>query len=112
MLWRFCLYGFLKNQRYFEPFLILILLDRGLSFTVIGALVAVREVTTNLLEVLSGALADTWGRRRSMVASFAAYVASFLLFALPPDALAAPGDVALLGLAMALVNQLLYICLP
>ena len=29
MLFRFSLYGFLKNQRYFEPFLVLVLLDKG-----------------------------------------------------------------------------------
>ena len=79
MIRRFCLYGFLKNQRYFEPFLILAFLDKGLGFATIGLLVAVREGTTRLLEIPSGALADLWGRRRSMVLSFAAYVTSFLL---------------------------------
>ena len=44
MLARFCLYGFLKNQRYFEPFLILVYIDRGLSFTAIGSLVAAQQL--------------------------------------------------------------------
>ena len=35
MLFRFSLYGFLKNQRYFEPLLFLVLVDKGLSFTAI-----------------------------------------------------------------------------
>jgi MFS family permease len=79
---RFCLYGFLKNQRYFESFLVLALLGRGLDFTTIGGLIAAREITTNGLELVSGALADTWGRRRSMVVSYLAYMASFgVLFA-------------------------------
>ncbi len=90
MMWRFCLYGFLKNQRYFEPFLILAFMEWGLSFFAIGALVAVREVGTNALELISGALADTWGRRRVMVLSFVSYIASFSLLALArePTALA------------------------
>ena len=80
MLARFCAYGFLKNQRYFEPFFILFLMSKGLSFFEIGLLVAVREVSANALEILSGALADTWGRRRAMVLSFAAYILSFVIF--------------------------------
>jgi len=81
MLFRFSLYGFLKNQRYFEPFLMLVFLDRGLSFFWIGVLVAIREGTVNLLEIPSGAIADGWSRRGSLVVSFAAYIASFLVFA-------------------------------
>ena len=80
MLFRFCLYGFLKNLRLFDAFLLLALRDRGLDFAAIGALVAVREVAVLLLEVPSGALADTVGRRRCMVASMAAYVAFSLVF--------------------------------
>ncbi len=81
MLFRFCLYGFLKNQRYFDPFLMLALLAGGISFFWIGVLVAIRELTVNLLEIPSGAIADGWSRRRSMIVSFASYVASFLVFA-------------------------------
>ena len=80
MLLRFSLYGFLKNQRYFEPFFVLLLLDRGLSFFTIGVLVAFREATVNLLEIPSGAIADLGGRRKSMIVSFSAYVVSFVLF--------------------------------
>jgi hypothetical protein len=36
MLTRFSLYGFLKNQKYYEPFIILAFRDKGLSFFVIG----------------------------------------------------------------------------
>ena len=81
MLRRFCLYGFLKNQRYFEPFLMLVFLDHGLSFFVIGLLLACRDLTVNLLEIPSGALADSFGRRGAMVTSFVAYIISFLLLA-------------------------------
>ncbi len=81
MIVRFSLYGFLKNQRYFEPFLVLALLDRGLSFFAIGVLVALRELTVHLLEIPSGAIADLFGRSRAMIVSFAAYIASFVVFA-------------------------------
>ncbi len=84
MLFRFSLYGFLKNLRFFEPFLILFFRDAGLSFFQIGVLYAVRDVTTNLLETPSGLIADTFGRRRSMVLSFSGYILSFVIFyALP-----------------------------
>ena len=79
MLFRFSLYGFLKNQRYFEPFFALALLERGLSFAQLGLLIGVREACSNVLEVPSGAAADAYGRRRCMVISFLAYIASFLI---------------------------------
>ena len=59
----------------------LVFLDRGLSFFWIGVLVAIREATVNVLEIPSGAIADGWSRRASLVISFAAYIGSFLTFA-------------------------------
>ena len=82
MLFRFCLYGFLKNQQYYDPFLILAFLQKGLSFGMIGVLIGFRAICINLLEVPSGAIADVLGRRRSMIASFLAYIASFTVFGL------------------------------
>lgn len=81
MLFRFSLYGFLKNQRYFDPFLILVFREKGLSFFQIGILIGFREVCTNLFEIPSGALADLYGRRRAMIFSFCAYITSFAIFA-------------------------------
>lgn len=80
MIKRFALYGFLKNQRYFEPFLILILLEKGLTFFTIGILVSFREIVINLFEIPSGAIADLYGRRTSMILSFLFYILSFILF--------------------------------
>lgn len=77
---KFSAYGFLKNLKLFEPFLVLFLLEKNLSFTLIGALYAYREIMTNLLEVPTGILADAFGRRRTMVQSFLAYIVSFLIF--------------------------------
>ena len=81
MLFRFSLYGFLKNQVYFEPFLILAFLEKDLSFFQIGLLIGFREVCINIFEIPSGAVADIYGRRRSMIFSFLAYIASFFIFA-------------------------------
>ena len=85
MIFRFSLYGFLKNQRYFEPFLFLAFLEKGLDFTDIGLLIAVRELTTNLLEIPSGAVADVISRRFSMILSFGAYIVAFTTFGYASD---------------------------
>ncbi|MDP8209752.1 MAG: MFS transporter, partial [Candidatus Stygibacter australis] len=77
---RFALYGFLKNLRFFEPFLILFFLQQGISYFQIGVLYAIREILTNLLEIPSGFLADIYGRKKSMLFSFSAYIVSFLIF--------------------------------
>ena len=77
---KFCAYGFLKNLRLFEPFLILFFLEAGLSFLEIGVLYSVREIMRNLLEMPAGILADALGRRRSMISSFGFYIISFLSF--------------------------------
>ncbi|MBN1482122.1 MFS transporter [candidate division KSB1 bacterium] len=80
MLFRFSLYGFLKNQRYFEPFIILAFRQKGLDFAAIGILIGFREICINLLEIPTGAIADALGRRHSMIASFLAYIISFFVF--------------------------------
>lgn len=82
MLFRFSLYGFLKNQRYYDAFLILAFREKGLSFFQIGLLIGFREICTNLFEIPSGAVADLYGRRRAMIFSFVAYIVSFATFAL------------------------------
>lgn len=80
MLFRFSLYGFLKNQRYFEPFIILAFLQKGLDYAGIGLLIGFREICINLLEIPTGAIADVLGRRHSMIVSFIAYIFSFFVF--------------------------------
>lgn len=77
---RFCAYGFLKNLRFFEPFLYLFFLEKGLTFLQIGTLITIREIVRNLFEIPSGILSDTLGRRRTMIASFSMYILSFLVF--------------------------------
>lgn len=78
--YKFCAYGFLKDLRFFDPFMILMFLDKGLSYAQIGSLYALREVLINVMEIPSGVMADALGRRRTMIASFVAYIASFVVF--------------------------------
>ena len=82
---RFALYGFLKNLRFFDPFIILIFREAGLSFLQIGLLYSIRDVATNLLEIPTGVFADSFGRRKSMVMAFIAYLISFGIFYICTD---------------------------
>ncbi|MDN5360561.1 MAG: hypothetical protein PWQ84_1624 [Thermotogaceae bacterium] len=78
--YKFAMYGFLKNLRFFEPFLILFFRDIGLSFLQIGLLFTIREAVTNVTEIPTGILADSVGRRITMVFSMIAYICSFAIF--------------------------------
>jgi MFS family permease len=80
MIGRFSLYGFLKNQQYYDYFLILAFRQMGLSFFAIGILVAFREIMINLMEIPTGGVADLCGRRGSMIFSFLSYIISFVIF--------------------------------
>jgi len=77
---KFSLYGFLKNLRFFDPFILLFFREMGLSFLQIGTLFSIREIATNVLEIPTGIVADAFGRRRAMIFSFGTYIVSFLLF--------------------------------
>ena len=80
MFYKFSLYGFLKNLRLFEPFLILFFLSSNLTFTDIGILYATAEISTNLFEIPTGIYADIFGRRKSMLMGFGAYLITFTIF--------------------------------
>jgi len=82
MLRRFSLYGFLKNQQYYDYFLLLAFRQMGLSFFLIGVLIAFREIMINIMEIPTGAIADLTGRRKCMIFSFIAYIISFATFGL------------------------------
>ena len=77
---KFCLYGFLKNLKFFEPFLLIYLMAAGLSLLQIGLLYSVREIIVNIMEVPSGVLADSIGRKRILVLCFVFYIISFIFF--------------------------------
>ena len=78
--YKFCLYGFLKNLRLFEPFLILFFLENNLNFLQIGVLYSIREITRNILEIPAGIISDSLGRKKTMVFSFGFYIISFVIF--------------------------------
>jgi len=78
--YRFCIYGFLKNLRFFEPFFIIYFMSKGISFLEIGILYAVREIAINLFEIPSGIIADTLGRRKTLASSFLVYIIAFIIF--------------------------------
>jgi len=82
VLRRFSLYGFLKNQQYYDYFLLLAFRQMGLSYFLIGLLIAFREIMINIMEIPTGAIADVYGRRKSMIFSFLAYIVSFITFGL------------------------------
>lgn len=78
--YKFCAYGFLKNLKFFEPFFILFLIEKGLSFTQIALLYSLREILIYITEIPTGLIADALGRKRTMVWSFAFYIISFFIF--------------------------------
>lgn len=83
--YKFCFYGFLKNLRFFDAFFILFLVDKGISYTEIGLLYAIREIFINVFEIPSGIIADAFGRKNALMASFVAYIISFIIFYLSKD---------------------------
>lgn len=78
--YKFCAYGFLKNLRFFEIFFVLFLLEKGLSYSKIGILYAIKEILITLLEIPTGVFADSIGRKRTMMLSFISYILSFYIF--------------------------------
>ena len=80
---KFCAYGFLKNLRFFDAFLLLFFLESGISYTQIGALYALKEIVINISEIPSGLLADTYGRKKSLIVAFLLYIISFMVSYIP-----------------------------
>ncbi len=78
--YKFCTYGFLKNLRFFDPFIILFFREIGFSFLQIGTLFSIREISTGILEIPTGFFADSYGRKLSMILAFVSYIFSFMIF--------------------------------
>ena len=78
--YKFSAYGFLKNLRFFDAFFIIFLFANNMSYTQIGILYAVREIIINVFEIPSGIIADSYGRKTSLVASLIIYLISFGVF--------------------------------
>ncbi len=77
---KFCLYGFLKNLKFFEPYLLIYLLANGINLFQIGILIAIREIFVNLFELPSGFIADYFGRKKELYFCFGFYITSFIIF--------------------------------
>jgi len=80
MFYKFAAYGFLKNLRLFEPFILLFFIEAGLSYTEIGLLMAIKQISVYILEIPTGVYADAMGRRKSMLMSMGSYMISFIIF--------------------------------
>lgn len=78
--YKFCLYGFFKNLRFFDAFILIYFLDKGLNFTLIGVLYSIREIALAIFEIPSGVIADALGRKKTLIASFFFYIFSFIIF--------------------------------
>ena len=80
---RFCAYAVLRNLRLFDPFLVLFLIaDLGLNLAEVGLVIAWQKGLLAALEVPLAVVADRFGRRRTLVASFSiAALAMLALFA-------------------------------
>ena len=79
-IWKFCFYGFFKNLKFFEPYLLIYLIGMGLNLFQIGVLFSIREGITYVFEVPSGIIADHYGKKKELLMCFAFYIVSFVFF--------------------------------
>ena len=86
------------------PFLIITPVSRGLSLSEIGAVFAVHSAVAILLEVPSGALADSIGRRRVLLAGAFLTAVSLVAFAVAQGIAVFMVSVALLAAGRAFVS--------
>lgn len=82
---KFSFYGFLKNLKFFEPFLIVYLLQNELSLFHIGLMYSVREVIIYIFEIPSGVFADRFGKKNELILCFLFYIGSFVMFFIGGD---------------------------
>lgn len=77
---KFAWYGFLKDLKFFEPYLLIYLLGNGINLLSFGILFSIRELIVNVFEVPSGLIADRFGRKKSLCVCFIFYIISFIFF--------------------------------
>ncbi len=80
LMWKFRFYGFFKNLRFFEPFLLIMFINMGLNLFQIGILISIRELFTFLFEIPSGIIADKFGKKRELLICFIFYIFSFIFY--------------------------------
>lgn len=79
-VWKFCFYGFFKNLKFFEPYLLIIFLALGYNLINWAVIIMVQEILTYIFEVPSGIVADRFGRKFVLMACFIFYIVSFVFF--------------------------------
>jgi MFS family permease len=77
---KFALYGFLKDLKFFEPYLLIYLTGNDITLLQIGILYAIREIIINVFEIPSGFIADYFGRKKELSFCFLMYIISFVFF--------------------------------
>ena len=85
IMWKFKFYGFFKNLKFFEPYLLLIFLAWEINLFQIGILIAIQETFTFIFEVPSGMIADTRGKKTELLVCFIFYILSFLFYFSGPN---------------------------
>lgn len=78
-IFKFSMYGLLKNLKFFEPYLIIFLLGIGYKLFEIGILYSIREIIVYIFEIPSGIIADNYGKKRELMVCFIFYIISFSL---------------------------------
>ncbi|WIF95943.1 MFS transporter [Caminicella sporogenes] len=76
-IWKFCFYGFLKNLKFFEPYLLNI---TNSNLFKIGILFSIKEIVTYIFEIPSGIFANNYGKKKELMLCFSFYIISFLFF--------------------------------
>jgi MFS family permease len=78
---KFGLYGFLKNLKFFEPYLLYyLIIISDLTLLQVGFLYSIREIIIYIFEIPSGVIADRYGKKTELVFCFLFYITSFVLF--------------------------------
>jgi len=77
---KFATYGFLKNLKFFEPYLIIYLTGNNITLLQIGILYSICQVIVNVFEIPSGFIADYFGRKNELNFCFLMYIISFVFF--------------------------------
>jgi len=84
LMWKFKFYGFFKNLKFFEPFLLIIFLAWNISLFQIGILIAIQEAIVFIFEVPSGIFADNRGKKTELMICFIFYIGSFIFYFMGP----------------------------
>ncbi len=77
---KFCYYGFFKSLRFFEPYLLIYLTQRGFSLLEIGFLLTIRAGFTYVFEVPSAFVSNRYGMKNELLWCFTFYIISFIFY--------------------------------